>query len=166
MVENQIERGEEDNLLPADQWENTIPIDLVDHPMVLACQESDCAFLVTNPRLPGNPIVYINQGFLDMTGYAQNRILGRNCRFMQGPETDPIVVSKMREAIDDSRGISVTLLNYRADGSTFYNHIIISTIKDPGDGVLYFLGVTKEVSTQLETDKIELPLQSTGNERR
>ena len=130
------------------QWENTIPEDLVDHPLLLAMQESQSAFLVTNPRLPGNPIIYINNAFLDMTGYPENRVLGRNCRFMQGPETDPVVVAKMRDAVDDGRDVTVTLLNYRADGSTFYNHIVISTVKDPvSKEVKYFLGLTEEVST-------------------
>lgn len=130
------------------QWENTIPEDLVDHPMLLAMQESDSPFLVTNPRLPGNPIIYVNRGFLDMTGYSQDRVIGRNCRFMQGPETDPVVVAKMRDAIDAGSNVTVTLLNYRSDGSTFYNHIIISTVKDPTTTeMLYFIGVTEEVTS-------------------
>jgi PAS domain S-box-containing protein len=131
------------------QWENTIPEDLVDHPLLLAMQESHNPFLVTNPRLAGNPIIYINNGFLDMTGYSQSRVLGRNCRFMQGPETDPGVVGEMRDAVDEGRNVTVTLLNYRADSSTFYNHIVISTFKDPETKeVLYFFGVTEEVAAQ------------------
>jgi PAS domain S-box-containing protein len=129
------------------QWENSIPEDLVDHPLLLALQESYGAFLVTNPRLPGNPIIYINNAFLDMTGYTQNRVLGRNCRFMQGPETDPVVVGRLRDAVDEGRDVTVTLLNYRADSSTFYNHIVISTVNNPvSKEVLYFLGLTEEVS--------------------
>ncbi|CAJ1968696.1 unnamed protein product [Cylindrotheca closterium] len=146
--EAEVEDIHQDIHLVEPQWENTIPDDLVDHPLLLAMQESHSPFLITDPRLPGNPIIYINNGFLDMTGYSQTRVLGRNCRFMQGPETDPVVVAKLRDAVDDGRDITVTLLNYRADGSTFYNHIIISTVKDPeSKEVKYFLGLTEEVST-------------------
>eukprot|EP00980_Cylindrotheca_fusiformis_P027931 scaffold22569_cov116-Cylindrotheca_fusiformis.AAC.2 len=159
MVVHRIEDDQqmEDPAVPVEpQWENAIPEDLVDHPLLLAMQESESPFLVTNPRLPGNPIVYVNNGFLDMTGFSEDRVTGRNCRFMQGPATDPVVVAKMRDAIDEGRDITVTLLNYRADGSTFYNHIIISTIKDPDtDEVLYFVGLTEEVAappTTSETD--------------
>lgn len=130
------------------QWECTIPEILIDHPLLLAMQESHSPFLVTDPRQPGNPIVYVNNGFLDMTGYSHGQVLGRNCRFMQGPETDPEVVAKLRDAIDDGRNVTVTLLNYRADGSTFYNHIIVAPVKDPDTKeVQYFLGMTEEVAT-------------------
>lgn len=130
------------------QWENTIPDDLVDHPLLLAIQESHQPFLITDPRLPGNPIIYINNGFLDMTGYPTDHVLGRNCRFMQGPETDPVVVAKMREAVDEGQDCTVTLLNYKADGSTYYNHIVISTVRDPVSKELkYFLGLAEEVTS-------------------
>jgi PAS domain S-box-containing protein len=147
------------------QWENTIPEDLLDHPLLLAMQESHSPFLVTNPRLPGNPIIYINNRFLDIIGYSQNRVLGRNCRFMQGPETDPVVVGEMRDAVDEGRNVTVTLLNYRADCSTFYNHIVISAVKDPETKeVLYFFGVTEEVAARpTERNDILVPVEDQVN---
>jgi PAS domain S-box-containing protein len=89
---------------------------------------------------------------LELTGYPVARVLGRNCRFLQGPETDPVTVSRMREAIDQGEDISVELLNYRFDGSTFHNHVMISGIRHPTtDQVLYFLGlqcVTDDMTSQ------------------
>ena len=70
------------------------------------------------------------------------RVLGRNCRFLQGPETDPIAVARMREAIDEGRDVSVSLLNYRYDGTTFQNNVMISAIRDPGTNqIRYYVGL-------------------------
>ena len=126
-----------------DVLDNVIPENLIDHPAVMAFLATEASFLITNPRLPGNPIVYASPGFLELTGYPIDRILGRNCRFLQGPETNPLTVSTMREAIDDGKDIAVTLLNYRLDGSTFWNRVLISSVHGGRDGseLQYFLGV-------------------------
>jgi len=163
----EVEEAHQDDHHPVEpQWEDTIPEMLVDHPLLLAMQESHSPFLVTDPRLPGNPIIYVNNGFLEMTGYSLNRVLGRNCRFMQGPETDPVVVAKLRNALEDGRDVTVTLLNYRADESTFYNHIMITTVKDPDTKeVKYFLGVTEEVATPHSQPKLfPIPLDGPESE--
>jgi PAS domain S-box-containing protein len=119
---------------------NELTEELLEHPAIAAFHASHATFLVTNPRLAGNPIIYVSSGFLDLTGYTVDRILGRNCRFLQGPGTDPVAVSRMRESIAQGRDISVTLLNYRQDGSTFWNQILISGIRDAHGEVLYFTG--------------------------
>ena len=80
-------------------------------------------FVITDPSLPDNPIVFASQGFLTLTGYALDQILGRNCRFLQGPETDPAAVEKIRHAINQGVDASVCLLNYRIDGTTFWNQV-------------------------------------------
>ena len=85
-------------------------------------------FVITDPSLPDNPIVFASQGFLTLTGYALNQILGRNCRFLQGPETDPAAVEKIRDAIHQGVDASVCLLNYRIDGSTFWNQVGIGLL--------------------------------------
>jgi PAS domain-containing protein len=118
-------------MMPNNDMENVLPADLTHHPAVRAFQVSGASFLVTNPRLPGNPIIYASPGFLELTGYGIDRVLGRNCRFLQGPETDPAAVSKMREALDRGLDVRVCLLNYRHDGSTFYNQILISGVRTP-----------------------------------
>ena len=97
---------------------------------------------VSDPRIAGNPIIYASRGFLDLTGYPVERGLGRNCRFLQGPETDPAAVAQMREAIDRGEDVRVTVLNYRYDGTTFLNHVFISAIRDAStQQVLYYAGL-------------------------
>mmetsp|Transcript_28274 Transcript_28274/g.68800 ORF Transcript_28274/g.68800 Transcript_28274/m.68800 type:complete len:247 (-) Transcript_28274:264-1004(-) len=136
---------------PAVRWENRIPDMLLDHPAVVAFQASNASFLVTDPNLPGNPIIYASEAFLQLTGYPVDRVLGRNCRFLQGPETNPVSVGRMREAIDNVEDIVVRVLNYRWDGTTFWNDVLISAVRntriDQGEngGVLYFLGLQQAV---------------------
>jgi PAS domain S-box-containing protein len=139
------------NRAPPDQEEaqvvmNVISEEVADHPSILALQATNQTFLLTDPRQAGNPIVFCSRGFLEMTGYPQERIIGRNCRFMQGPNTDPVAVSKLRAAIDNEQDIKIVLLNYRMDDSTFWNHIIISNIRDGQGNVIYFLGLSFEIS--------------------
>lgn len=74
-------------------------------------------FAISDPTLPDNPIVFVSQGFLELTGYTMSECLGRNCRFLQGPGTDQKAVEVIRRGIADGVDTSVCLLNYRADGS-------------------------------------------------
>jgi PAS domain S-box-containing protein len=71
------------------------------------------SFVVTDPNLPDNPIVYASQGFLDLTGYARAQVVGRNCRFLQGPDTDSKAVTVIREGLKNGCDTSVCLLNYK-----------------------------------------------------
>jgi PAS domain S-box-containing protein len=134
----------EDEILQDDQNlfnNNELTEELLEHPAIAAFHASHATFLVTNPRLASNPIIYASPGFLTLTGYSVDRVLGRNCRFLQGPRTDPVAVSQMREHVDQGRDISVTLLNYRQDGSTFWNQILISGIRDAHGELIYFIGI-------------------------
>ncbi|WP_428406925.1 PAS domain-containing protein [Hyphococcus sp.] len=106
------------------------------------------AMVVTNPNLEDNPIVYVNRAFERLTGYASDAAVGRNCRFLQGPETDRRTIEALSNAIKDKREIEVDLLNYRADGETFMNHLLISPILDDKGDVSYFLGVQRRVTTK------------------
>ncbi|CAN6325553.1 unnamed protein product, partial [Urochloa humidicola] len=73
-------------------------------------------FVITDPRLPDNPIIFASDSFLQLTEYSREEILGRNCRFLQGPETDRVTVKKIRDAIDNQTEISVQLINYTKSG--------------------------------------------------
>ena len=86
--------------------------------------------MVTDPSLPGNLTVYVTQGFLNLTGYILDQVLGRNCRFLQGPETDPRVVENIRRSIKDGSKMIVCLLNYLLDGTTFWNQFYIAALQD------------------------------------
>jgi len=121
-------------------------LDDPDFSFIKALQTAQQNFVVTDPSLPDNPIVYASQGFLNLTGYSLDQILGRNCRFLQGPETDPKTVERIRNAIEQGDDLSVCLLNYRVDGSTFWNQFFIAALRDAAGNITNFVGVQCKVS--------------------
>lgn len=100
----------------------------------------------SDPSLPDNPIVYVSQGFLDLTGYTLNQVLGRNCRFLQGPGTDQALVDVVRHGFKEGTDVSACLLNYRADGTPFWNQFVVTALKDEYGNVVNWLGVHSKVS--------------------
>ena len=105
-------------------------------------------FVLTDPRLDDDPIVYANRAFLDMTGYASwRRCSGRNCRFLQGPDSDPDAVAELRRGEHRQRPLTVELLNYRKDSTPFWNRVHISPIRDARGEVVRFVGVQVDVTT-------------------
>ena len=109
--------------------------------LVFAAMEATrTAMVVSDPRLPDNPIVFANRAFRDLSGYAHEELIGRNCRFLQGPGTDPADVARIREAVAAGREITCDLLNYRRDGSGFINELHISPIFDDAGELRYFFG--------------------------
>jgi len=123
-------------------------LDDPDFSFIKALQTAQQNFVVTDPSLPDNPIVYASQGFLNLTGYSLDQVLGRNCRFLQGPETDPKAVEKIRKSIEDGSDMSVCLLNYRVDGSTFWNQFFIAALRDANGNITNYVGVQCKVSDQ------------------
>jgi PAS domain S-box-containing protein len=97
-------------------------------------------FVVSDATQPDYPIVYASGGFYTMTGYSTKEVIGHNCRFLQGPETDPADVEKIRHAVKSGKNFCGRLLNYKKDGSTFWNLLTITPIKDEDDKVIKFIG--------------------------
>lgn len=87
---------------------------------VKALAESQANFVLTNPNLPDCPIIFASQGFLELTGYEGRQIIGKNCRLLQGPGTDPGTVSIIRNNLAVGRDASVCILNYKADKTPFW----------------------------------------------
>lgn len=108
---------------------------------------------ITDPRQPDNPVVWVNPAFSATTGYSAAEVLGRNCRFLQGPNTDPEVVADIREALDEQRPITATLLNYRKDGSEFWNELSISPMRDDTGAVTHFVGVQADVTARVHAQQ-------------
>ena len=108
---------------------------------------------ITDPTLPDNPIVHVNQAFLRLTGYAEAEILGRNCRFLQGPETDPSAVAALREGVRNAAEVSVELLNYRKDGTPFWNALTVGPVVDGSGRVTHMVGVQTDVSDRKRVDE-------------
>jgi PAS domain S-box-containing protein len=111
-----------------------------------AIQAVSQGILITDPTLPDNPIIYASPGFERLTGYTQEEVLGRNCRFLQGPQTDPDTVAQVREAVRASRPCSAEILNYRKDGTPFWNALSISPVLDGDNQATHFVGVQADVT--------------------
>jgi hypothetical protein len=106
---------------------------------------SPVAAVITNSRRPDNPIVAVNDAFCRLTGYGRDEIVGRNCRFLAGPDTDPAAQAVLRQAIRDRRPALTQLVNYRKDGTAFRNAVMIAPVLADDGRVAYFLGSQMEV---------------------
>jgi PAS domain S-box-containing protein len=104
---------------------------------------SPFAIVLTDPTVDDNPIVYVNDAFESATGYARAGAIGRNCRFLQGSETDPRAVQRLRDAIAAEEEVSVDILNYRADTTPFWNRLMIAPLYAASGELQYFLGIQK-----------------------
>ncbi|EMI55904.1 PAS domain S-box protein [Rhodopirellula sallentina] len=109
-------------------------------------------FLIVDAQRDDMPIVYANQGFETLTGYRLEDITGRNCRFLQGPITDPADVQKIRDAIANQESCRVTILNYRRNGEPFYNDLIVTPVCDVNDRVTHFVGIQSDVTEVVEAN--------------
>jgi PAS domain S-box-containing protein len=104
--------------------------------------------LITDPNLPDNPIIYANAGFERMTGYGAGEIVGRNCRILQGKDTDRESVARMRAAVEAGLPCTTEILNYRKDGTPFWNVLSLSPVRDDRGRVVQFIGVLMDVTEQ------------------
>lgn len=106
---------------------------------------SPIASVITDARLPDNPIVAVNRPFRELTGYRHEEIIGRNCRFLAGPETEPAAQAIIRRAVAEGLPALVELTNYRKDGSAFLNAVMVAPVIGEGGELAYFLGSQMEV---------------------
>lgn len=121
------------------------------HPVLDSIRFSPIATVVSDPNQPDNPLVAVNQAFLDMTGYAEEDVLGRNCRFLRGPDTENAQTAKLRSAIFEKQATLAELVNYRKDGSRFRNAVMIAPLFDEGGRIEYFVGSQIEVQPAEES---------------
>jgi PAS domain S-box-containing protein len=108
---------------------------------------------IADARQPDFPIIYANPGFERLTGYSVAGILGQNCRFLQGPETDQSTVDKIRDALRLEKPVTVELLNYRMDGTTFWNRLSITPIVDHNQTVTHYIGVQSDITERVEAER-------------
>ncbi len=108
---------------------------------------------VSDPSQPDNPLVFCNPAFLEMTGYAAEELLGRNCRVLQGPNTDPAAKRAIRDALAEERSVAVEIINYRKDGSTFWNALSIRPIPGPDGRARWFVGSSIDITRQRDTER-------------
>ena len=103
---------------------------------------------IADARLPDRPLIYVNAGFEKLTGYSREEVLGRNCRFLQGAGTEADTVTEVRSAIQEGRECTVEILNYRKDGSPFWNRLAITPVKDEAGEVTHFIGIQSDVTAR------------------
>ncbi len=98
------------------------------------------------------PLIYCNDAFTTITGYTADEVLGRSCRFLQGPDTDPEAVQAIRDALHSGEGCKVTLKNYRKDGVPFWNELIISPVYSGKGELTHFIGVQQDITARVEAE--------------
>jgi PAS domain S-box-containing protein len=119
-------------------------------PFTAAVRATRMPMIITDPRKPDNKIVFVNDAFCRLTGYAREEILGRNCRFLQGPETDPADVSKVRAAVAATRPIEIDIRNHKKDGTPFWNRLLLAPVHDAGGQLAYFFASQLDVTVERE----------------
>lgn len=122
-----------------------------------AIEETPVGIAISDPDRENNPLIYVNDAFQRVTQYTFEEVVGQNCRFLQGPKTDPETVDKMRTAIEEDYPVTVEVKNYRKDGTEFWNEVTIAPIED-GDGeVTNYVGfqnnVTARKNAELEVER-------------
>ncbi|WP_100642937.1 ATP-binding protein [Alteromonas facilis] len=116
-----------------------------------AVDRASTSILISDITQPNEPIIYVNKACETLTGYKSESFIGKNCRFLQGPDTNPEHTMAIRKAIEKREPIEVTLLNYRKDGSQFYNHLTLTPIKNDDGSATHYLGIQQDVTAQEKT---------------
>jgi PAS domain S-box-containing protein len=119
-------------------------------PFAEAVRATRMPMVISDPRLPDNPIVFTNDAFCRLTGYERDEIVGRNCRFLQGPETDPAVTARIREAVRSAQPIQIDIRNHRKSGEAFWNRLLMAPVFGADAKLAYFFASQVDVTIERE----------------
>ncbi|MBX3572941.1 MAG: PAS domain-containing protein [Mesorhizobium sp.] len=140
---------------PVDAWRMTDSLH-AEHgkgdPFAAAIRATRMPMLITDPRQFDNPIVFANDAFLRLSGYAREEVVGRNCRFLQGPDTDPQAIEQIRDAIATRSDIAVDILNYKRDGTPFWNALFVSPVSNEDGELQFFFASQLDVTDRKESE--------------
>jgi PAS domain S-box-containing protein len=126
-----------------------------------ALADSSEGITIADARIPDRPLIYVNEGFERLTGYSAEEALGKSCRFLQGTGADPETVQIIRDALNEERECTVEILNTRKDGTTFWNRLSITPVRDASEKVTHFIGIQSDVT---QRRKAEEALQKANEE--
>lgn len=115
--------------------------------------ESPDGIVVTDALLPDHPIIFVNPAFERLTGYSASEVMHRNCRFLQGPEGDAAEKLRLRQALAAGEPCTVTLQNFRKNGTMFWNELSISPIRDALGKTVYFVGIQKDITQRIQLEQ-------------
>lgn len=118
-----------------------------------AMAAASCGIAIADMSQPDRPLIYCNDAFETMTGYRREEVIGRNCRFMQGEDTDPAAVEELSQAIRQGQSREVVLLNYRKDGRPFWNRLAIGPVHDSEGRLTHYIGIQTDVTEAVEARK-------------
>ena len=118
--------------------------------LAAAIESVQIGVLISDPQQPDAPTIFANPAFTRITGYERHETIGRNCRFLQGPETDPAEIQRVRDAVAARRPYRGTLRNYRKDGTAFWNELTVNPVFDEAGALIYFVGIQADVTVQVE----------------
>jgi PAS domain S-box-containing protein len=118
-----------------------------------AIDDANVPITLSDPSQEDNPLVYVNNAYEELTGYSAEEAVGRNCRILQGENTDPEVVATLREAIDNEEPVTVELCNYRKDGTEFRNRLTVTPIYDDSGSLVRYLGTQQDVTDLRERQR-------------
>ena len=116
--------------------------------------------IITDASLPGCPIIYANPAFSVLSGYSEAEILGHNCRFLQGPDTNPETVAQMRQAIKEDYPIQVMILNYHKNGNAFWNEVTITPVWDTKGKATHYIGVQTDITERITSERTQKDLMT------
>jgi PAS domain S-box-containing protein len=119
-----------------------------------AVAASSNGIVITDPRMPDDPIVYVNPAFERISGYPMDEVLGHNCRFLQGEDRDQPALDELRSALSEERESRVVLKNYRKDGTPFWNELYVSPVHDEGGHLTNFVGVQNDITERRRIEDV------------
>ena len=128
--------------------------------------EAPVGITIADFSLPDRPLVYVNRAFCETTGYSVSEALGRNCRYLQGPDTDPESVAELRRAVDAGESTSVELLNYRRDGSEFWNRVDIAPLENNEGEITHYVGFQTDITTRVRAEEAAERYAAAANRER
>ncbi|RAR60884.1 PAS domain S-box-containing protein/diguanylate cyclase (GGDEF)-like protein [Onishia taeanensis] len=115
-------------------------------------EASSNAVIITDATQPEHPVIYVNPAFTRITGYRDDQVLGRSGRFLEGPETDPMQAARIQASLDQGQELALTVLNYRSDGTPFWNQLFISPVRDAQGRATHFVGIMNDITERKDQE--------------